>query len=99
MPVYSRASRAMKRAKTRVKSRQVREFERLTGQFLKEAHELFPHEASELGLTEYDGRLGRNGEGTHRAHIALREKALAATEQLPEGAFAGDDWLDRRGFV
>jgi hypothetical protein len=89
----------MKRAKTRVKSRQVREFERLTGQFLKEAHELFPHEASELGLTEYDGRLGRNGEGTHRTHIALMEKALAATEQLPEGAFAGDDWLDRRGFV
>jgi len=89
----------MKRAKTRVKSGQVREFERMTAEFLEASHELFPHEASELGLREYEGRLGGNGEEAHGKHIVLMERALAATEGLPEGAFAGDDWLDRRGFL
>jgi hypothetical protein len=89
----------MKRSKIRVKSRAARAFERLTRDFLEASHELFPHEASELGLTRYEDRLGENGEATHRRHISLMERALAATEELPEAAFAGDDWLDRRGFL
>jgi hypothetical protein len=89
----------MKGAEIRVKSREVRSFERLTRQFLEDSHELFPHEASELGLVRYEDRLGANGEKTHRRHIALMEKALEGTEELAEAAFAGDDWLDRRGFL
>jgi uncharacterized protein (DUF885 family) len=89
----------MKGAKIRVKSPEVRSFERLTRDFLEASHELFPHEASELGLVRYEHLLGENGPETHRRHITLMEKALAATEALPEAAFAGDDWLDRRGFL
>jgi hypothetical protein len=89
----------MNGSKIRAKSPQVRSFERLTRDFLDASHELFPHEASELGLVHFEHRLGENGAGTHRSHIALMEKALAETEALPEAAFAGDDWLDRRGFL
>ena len=89
----------MKHAKIRVKSPEVRFFGRLTRDFLAASHELFPHEASELGLVRYEDRLGENAARTHLRHIALMEKALAATERLAEPAFAGDDWLDRRGFL
>lgn len=89
----------MKRTKIRVKSQYEREFERVARNFFDAAHELFPQEASELGLRQYEDRLGENGERTHREYIALMEKALGATEELPEGAFSGDDWLDRRGFL
>ena len=89
----------MNGSKIRVKSREVGTFERLTRHFLDATHELFPQEASELGLVKYEDRLGENGAATHRTHIALMERALAATEQLPEAAFQGDDWLDRRGFI
>jgi hypothetical protein len=89
----------MKGAKIRSKTREVRAFERLTGNFLDASHELFPHEASESGLVSFENRLGPNGEETHRRNIALMEKALAGTEELPEAAFGGDDWLDRRGFL
>jgi hypothetical protein len=89
----------MNGSKIRAKSREVRSFERLTRDFLHASHELFPHEASELGLVRYEDKLGENGEETHRRHIALMEKALEATERLPEAAFAADDWLDRRGFL
>jgi hypothetical protein len=76
-----------------------RDFERLTRKYLEEMHELFPQHASELGLPGYDGKLGKNNAETHLRHIALMERALAATEALPEAAFSGDDWLDRRGFL
>jgi hypothetical protein len=89
----------MKRSKIRVKPRPVRDFDALTRHFLDAAHTLFPHEASELGLTQYDHLLGANGEATHLEYIALMENALAATERLPEASFTGDDWLDRRGFL
>jgi hypothetical protein len=89
----------MKGRKIRVKSREVRSFERLTRDFLDASHELFPQDASELGLVRFEGRLGQNDEKTHRRHIGLMEKALSETEALPEAAFTGDDWLDRRGFL
>jgi hypothetical protein len=89
----------MKRRQIRVKPSHVRAFERVTREFLDASHELFPQEASELGLNRYDGDLGSNGERTHLRYIDVMEKALAASEQLPEAAFSGDDWLDRRGFI
>jgi hypothetical protein len=89
----------MKGSKSGAKRPEVRAFERIARQFLDATHEIFPQEASELGLARYDSRLGQNGERTHLENISLMEKALAATEQLPEAAFAGDDWLDRRGFL
>ena len=89
----------MKQPKIRVKSLSLRSFERLTRDFLDASHELFPHEASELGLVRYEDRLRENTARTHLRYIALMEKALAATERLAEPDFAGDDWLDRRGFL
>ena len=89
----------MKQSNKSNKSPEARQFERVTRDFLRETHRLFPHQASELGLPGYDGKLGENGEETHLAHIELMERALAATEALPEAAFSGDDWLDRRGFL
>ncbi|HEX4084788.1 MAG TPA: DUF885 domain-containing protein [Chthoniobacteraceae bacterium] len=89
----------MKLSKVKGKSPAVRDFERITRDFLDASHELFPQEASELGLSRYEHRLGKNGEATYLRHIALMEKALAATERLPEADFAGDAWLDRRGFL
>jgi hypothetical protein len=89
----------MKRANSRVKSAEARAFQRVTGQFLEASHDLFPQDASQLGLTQYENVLGGNDADVHRRHIALMEKALAETEQLAESAFAGDDWLDRRGFL
>ena len=89
----------MKQSKIRVKSPEVRRFEGVAREFLQGSHELFPQEASELGLTRYEDRLGENGREIHQRHIALMEKALADTERLPEAAFTGDDWLDRRGFL
>jgi len=89
----------MKQRKIRVKSPGLRSFERLTRDFLHASHELFPHEASELGLVRYEDRLGENTARIHFRHIALMEKALAATERLAETDFTGDDWLDRRGFL
>jgi hypothetical protein len=89
----------MKRTKFPPKSPVVRQFEDITRKYLDAAHELFPQDASELGLSQFDHRLGKNDERTHLRHIVLMEKALAATERLPEGAFGGDAWLDRRGFL
>jgi hypothetical protein len=89
----------MKQSKISIKSREARAFGRLAEDFLASSHELFPQEASQLGLTKYESKLGENGEETHRRHILLMEKALAGTEALPDMAFEGDDWLDRRGFL
>ena len=74
----------------------VREFRRLADDYLAESHERFPESASRLGLSQFNARLGRNDSPTHRAQIKLAARTLAAVEQLPETAFHGDDWLDRR---
>ncbi len=77
----------------------VREFHRLAERFQEETHERFPESASRLGLANFNARLGRNSADTHRAQSALTAKTLAAAEQLPEAAFTGDEWLDRRTFL
>lgn len=67
--------------------------------WLEESCELFPEQASKLGFRQYDALLSRNTPDIHRKHIALLERTLGAVEALPEAAFEGDDWLDRRGLL
>lgn len=76
-----------------------RAFRALVNRYLDETHERFPETASRLGLSQYNAHLGRNDVETHRAQIRLTEEILAAVEEQPEAAFAGDDWLDRRTFL
>ena len=77
----------------------VRAFRGLVDRYLEETHERFPESASRLGLIEFNSRLGQNDVPAHRSQIRLVERSLAATEQLPEASFTGDDWLDRRTFL
>ena len=77
----------------------LKEFRIVTRRFLERSYELFPQAASELGLHQYDGDLGRNDAETHRAYVELVAEALAASENLAEHGFRGDDWLDRRAFL
>jgi hypothetical protein len=77
----------------------VRTFRAATERFLEEHHQLFPHQASELGLSEFDAELGENSASTHLRHVELLSGTLSAVEALPDHAFRGDDWLDRRGFL
>lgn len=74
-------------------------FASIAKKWLEESCELFPEQASKLGFRQYDPLLSRNTPETHRKHIALLERTLAAVEALPEAAFQGDDWLDRRGLL
>ena len=66
---------------------------------MEESHQLFPHAASELGLEEFESELGENNADVHRRSTALVRETLGAVENLPDTAFRGDDWLDRRGFL
>ena len=60
---------------------------------------LFPEQASRWGFKEFEPLLGENTPDVHRKHETILEDALKKTEDLPEGAFSGDDWLDRRGLL
>lgn len=77
----------------------VRTFQKVAWRHMEETFERFPHYASRLGLSEFNGRLGGNDAATHRRQAALLERTLAEIENLPEAAFSGDDWLDRRAFL
>lgn len=77
----------------------VRTFRSLTDDYLAETHERFPQQASRLGLDEFNDRLGHNTPDVHQAHLRASIAVLQAVEALPEAAFHGDDWLDRRMFV
>ena len=66
----------------------VRTFRGIVDRFLDETHERFPESASRLGLEEFNARLGRNDEASHRAQIRLIERTLAAAEKMPEASFA-----------
>ena len=52
-----------------------------------------------MGLHEFDGELGENDAETHLIHRRLLETTLAEIENLPDDAFTGDGWLDRRGML
>lgn len=77
----------------------VRQFRAIADRFLDAHHALFPQDASAEGLSKYDGDLGRNDAKVHQAHLALLTQTLHEVEALPDHAFTGDDWLDRRGFL
>jgi len=77
----------------------VRRFRALAARYLDESHRLFPHVASERGLHQFDALLGRNDAATHHEYLALVETTLHEIEALPDFAFTGDDWLDRRGLL
>lgn len=81
------------------KNSEIQRFNRISGDFLKQSHELFPQEASAQGLHQFDALLGENTPGIYLSYVRLLETTLRAVEALPEIAFAGDDWLDRRGFL
>jgi hypothetical protein len=78
---------------------EVRTFRTIGEHFLAETHRLFPALASSRGLSEFDAELGENDPATHQAYTELLTDALQAVEALPDHAFTGDDWLDRRGFL
>ena len=77
----------------------IRRFRSVGEAFLEESFRLFPHQASELGLTQFEAELGLNTAAVHRAYGKLLRETLAVVESLPEFAFRGDDWLDRRAFL
>jgi hypothetical protein len=74
-------------------------FRSLAQRFLDERNHMFPQEASELGLSEFDGLLGDNDEAFHRTYTELVDSSLDEIEALPAIEFAGNDWLDRRGML
>lgn len=67
--------------------------------WLAKTCELFPEQASRLGFNKYDPFLGKNTAAVHLEYEGYVEATLRRVEDLPEGAFTGDDWLDRRGFL
>jgi len=67
--------------------------------WLEETCELFPEAGSRMGFKKFESRLGENTPDVRRRHQRLLEDTLRRVEELPEGAFHGDDWLDRRGFL
>jgi hypothetical protein len=77
----------------------IRSFRALVERYLEETHALFPQVASERGLHQFDALLGENNAATYRQFLALVETTLCEVEALPDHAFAGDDWLDRRALL
>lgn len=61
--------------------------------------EVFPEQASRWGFKKFEPLLGENTPDVHRKHEVFLEATLRKVEDLPEGAFTGDGWLDRRGFL
>ncbi len=77
----------------------VRAFRAVVDRYINGTHALFPQVASERGLHEFDAELGGNDAATHQQYGALVESALREAEALPDHAFTGDDWLDRRALL
>jgi uncharacterized protein (DUF885 family) len=80
-------------------SPEIRRFRAIAERWLEGVQGLFPQEASELGFRQYDSMLGENAAATHLQHRRLLRETRDAVEALPDSAFAGDDWLDRRGLL
>ena len=81
------------------KNSEIRRFNAVAGDFLEQSHALFPQDASAQGLHQFDAMLGENTPAIYLSYVRLLETTLSAVEALPEIAFTGDDWLDRRGFL
>ena len=80
-------------------SQTLAEFRAVAKDWLESSCELFPEQASKLGFHKYDALLSSNTPELHLAHVALLESTLLRVEALPDAAFHGDDWLDRRGLL
>ena len=77
-------------------SKQLRE---LAEAYWEQTFERFPEQASQLGLSEFQARLGRNAPSDHKAHLALVRDTVCAVEKIPGDALDADAWLDRRVFL
>lgn len=77
----------------------VRTMQGIGEEWLEKTCEMFPEQGSRLGFHKFASRLGENTPGLHREYERFAESVLRRVEDLPEGAFSGDDWLDRRGFL
>ena len=78
---------------------ETRRFHTIARGFFEQSHELFPQEASAQGLHRFDALLGENTPSIYLSYTRLLETTLQAVEALADNAFAGNDWLDRRGFL
>ncbi|MDB6172591.1 MAG: hypothetical protein JWL59_1902 [Chthoniobacteraceae bacterium] len=74
-------------------------FHSVAQSYLEQTWALFPHEASELGLHQFDTELGENDARTWQKHGLLLRATLSEVEAIPDASFGGDDWLDRRGLL
>ncbi len=72
---------------------------KLAESYLEQTFERFPEQASQLGLTEFQSRLGRNAPSDYKAQQTLVRETLAAVEKIPGDQLDADDWLDRRMFL
>lgn len=77
----------------------IRSFRAIVDRYIDETHALFPQTASERGLHQYDADLGENDAATHLKYSEVVSDALRAAEALPDFAFTGDEWLDRRALL
>lgn len=77
----------------------VKALHQLGERWLEKTCELFPEQGSRLGFRKYEPLLGENTPSVHREYEGFLEAILRKVEDLPEGAFSGDDWLDRRGLL
>ena len=68
-------------------------------EWLSTTCELFPEQGSRFGFKKYEPLLGENTPAIHRRYGEALASLLRRVEDLPEGAFSGDDWLDRRGML
>ncbi len=72
---------------------------RLGDEWIAKTCELFPESGSRWGFEDCYGLLGENSVPVHRKLEELEARLLHQIEDLPEAAFSGDAWLDRRGFL
>lgn len=76
-----------------------RRFRQIADAYLDATHRLFPQIASARGLAEFEPELGENDATLHHAADDLMAATLREVEALPDSAFTGDAWLDRRAFL
>lgn len=74
-------------------------FRKLVDHHLGESWNRFPEMASSTGLNAFNHRIGANTRAERNAQSLLVDETLRAVEAIPDAAFSGDDYLDRRGFI
>lgn len=76
-----------------------RDLDAIADEWLERICEMFPETGSRLGFSQYEARLSENTPALHVAALKFTRSTLARVEALPEIAFHGDAWLDRRAFL